>query len=148
MNLNSKSRMVHYIIYIFFGWFDSLLHKVFKQLHVHISIVLTHWGWVTHICISKLSITGSDNGLLPGRHQAIIWTNAEILSIKPIGTNFNEILIKIHKFSFNKMHLQMSSGKWQPFCLSLCSLVQDQMSGFLVAWGSIFFRDTYTIRKI
>ena len=24
------------------------------------------------------TITGSDNGLLPGRHQAIIWTNAGI----------------------------------------------------------------------
>ena len=36
----------------------------------------THWGWVTNICISKLTITGSDNGLSPGRRQAIIWTNA------------------------------------------------------------------------
>ena len=24
---------------------------------------LTHWGLVTHICVSKLTITGSDNGL-------------------------------------------------------------------------------------
>ena len=56
---------------------------------------LTHWGRVTHICVSKLTIIGSDNGLLPGRHQAIIWTNAEILSIGPIGTNFSEISIKI-----------------------------------------------------
>ena len=28
---------------------------------------LTHWGRVTHICIGKLTIIGSDNGLLPGR---------------------------------------------------------------------------------
>ena len=40
---------------------------------------LTPWGWVKHICISKLTIIGSDNGLLPGRHQAIIWTNTGIL---------------------------------------------------------------------
>ena len=33
---------------------------------------LTHWGRVTHICVSKLSILGSDNGLSPGRRQAII----------------------------------------------------------------------------
>ena len=32
---------------------------------------------------------GSDNGLPPGRRQAIIWTNADILSIKPQGTYFN-----------------------------------------------------------
>ena len=42
---------------------------------------LVHWGWVTHICVSKLITIGSDNGLLPGRHQAIIWTNAWILLI-------------------------------------------------------------------
>ena len=34
---------------------------------------LTHWGRVTHICVGKLSIIGSDNGLSPGRRQAIIW---------------------------------------------------------------------------
>ena len=42
---------------------------------------LTHWGRVTHICVSKLSIIGSDNGLSPDRRQAIIWTNAGILLI-------------------------------------------------------------------
>ena len=31
----------------------------------------THWGRVTHICVGKLSIIGSDNGLSPGRRQAI-----------------------------------------------------------------------------
>ena len=46
-----------------------------------------------HICISKLINIGSDNGLLPGQHQAINWTNAGILLIEPQGTNFNEILI-------------------------------------------------------
>ena len=39
---------------------------------------LTHWGRVTHICIGKLTIIGSDNGLLPSRRQAITWTNAGI----------------------------------------------------------------------
>ena len=80
---------------------------------------LTHWGWVTHICIGKLTIIGSDNGLSPGRHQAIIWTNAGILLIGPLVTNFSEILIEIHTFSFKKTHLKISSGKWQPFCLGL-----------------------------
>ena len=52
---------------------------------------LTHWGRVTHICVVKLTIIGSDNGLSPGRRQAIIWTNAGILLIGPLGTNFSEI---------------------------------------------------------
>ena len=81
--------------------------------------VLTHWAWVMHICVNKLTSIGSDNGLSPGRGQAIIWTNAGILLIEPLGTNLSEILIKIQIFSFKKMHLKMSSGKWRPFCLGL-----------------------------
>ena len=80
---------------------------------------LTHWDRVTHICVSKLSTIGSDDGLSPDRHQAIIWTNAGILLIGTLGTNFNEILIEIHTFSFKNIHLNMSSGKWRPFCLGL-----------------------------
>ena len=81
--------------------------------------LLTHWGRVTHICVGKLIIIGSDNGLSPGRRQAIIWTIAGIWLIRPLGTIFSEILIEIHKFSFTKMHLKMSSGKWRPSCLGL-----------------------------
>ena len=84
--------------------------------HVHF---LTHRSRVTHICIIKFTITGWDNGLSPGRHQAIISTIAGILSVDPLGTKFSEILIEIHKFSFKKMHFKMSSEKWRSFCLSL-----------------------------
>ena len=81
--------------------------------------ILTHWGRVTHICVSRLTITGSDNGLSPGRRQAIIWTNAGILSTGPLGTNFIENLFKILPFPFTKMRLKVSSVKWRPFCLGL-----------------------------
>ena len=60
--------------------------------NLFLGVWLTHWGRVTHICIGKLTIIGSDNGLSPGRRQAIIWTNAAILLIGPLGTNFSEIL--------------------------------------------------------
>ena len=70
---------------------------------------------MTHICVSKLTIIGSDNGLSPGRRQAIIWTNAGILLIRTLGTNFNEILGKINSFSFKEMHLKMSSEKGRLF---------------------------------
>ena len=78
---------------------------------------LTHWGRVTHICVGKLTIIGSDNGLSPGRRQAIVWTNAEIMLIEPLGTNFSEILIGTQIFWFTKMRLKMSSAEWRPFCL-------------------------------
>ena len=72
---------------------------------------------MAHICVGELNIIASDNGLSPGRRQAIIWTNDGILFIEPLGTKFNEILIEIHKFLFMKMHLRMSSAKRRPFCL-------------------------------
>ena len=81
--------------------------------------VLTHWGRVTHICVGNLTIIGSDNGLSPDRRQAIIWTNAGILKIGPLGTNFSEILSEIHAFSLKKIRLKMSSAKCCSFCLSL-----------------------------
>ena len=79
---------------------------------------------MTHICVSNLAIIGSDNGLSPGRRQAIILTNAGILSIGPLGTNFSEILIKIQTFSFMKMDLNVSSAKWRPFCVGLNVLME------------------------
>ena len=82
---------------------------------------LTHWGRVTHISVGNLIIIGSDNGWAPGRRQAIIWTNAGLLLIRTLGTNFNEILSGIHTSSFRKLHLKMSSAKWLPFCrASMC----------------------------
>ena len=91
-------------------------------------ISLTHWGRVTHICISKLTTIGLDNGLLPDWHQAIIWTNGGILLIRPLGTNFSEILIGILTFSFKKMRLKVSSAKWWLFCLSLKSVVSEMVA--------------------
>ena len=81
----------------------------------------------THICVSKLSITGSDSGLLPGQRQAIIWTSAGILLIGPLGTNFSEIVVEILTFTLKKMHLKVSSAKRRPFCLSLNVLNQGLM---------------------
>ena len=80
-----------------------------------------------HICVSKLTIICSDNGLSPDRRQAIIWTNAGKLLIGPLGKFgpinfseiFSEILIEILTFSFKKIRLKLSSAKRRPFCLGL-----------------------------
>ena len=70
------------------------------------------------ICINKLAIIVLDNGLSPGRCQAIIWTNAGIWLMQTLETNFSEILNEIHTFSFKKMRLKMSSAKWIVACLT------------------------------
>ena len=72
-----------------------------------------------YICVGNLTIIGSDNGLSPGRRQAFTWSNVGILLIGPLGTNFSGMLFEIHTFSFKKIHLKVSSGKWRPFCLGL-----------------------------
>ena len=80
-----------------------------------------------HMCVGKLTIIGTDNGLSPGRRQAIIWTNAGYLLIWPLGTYFNEILNGIQTFSFKKMHSKMLSAKWGPFCLGLNVLTHGRL---------------------
>ena len=60
---------------------------------------------------SNVFINISDNDFLPVWRQSIIRTNANLLSIRLWGTYFNEILFKIQKFSFKKMHMHLSSAK-------------------------------------
>ena len=106
---------------------------------------LTHWGRVTHICVSKFTIIALDDGLSPGRRQAIIWNNGGILSIGLLGTNFSEILIEILTFSFKKMRLKMSSAKWRLLRLGLNELKQccrqkvefSPMSSFSLLPGNV-----------
>ena len=97
---------------------------------------LVSWQ-VTHIWVGKIIIIGSDNGLSPGRRQAIIWTNAGILLIGTLETNVNEISIEIHAFSFKKFHLKMLSGKWRPSCLGLNVLNSLKQFGRLSKSGKI-----------
>ena len=114
-------------------WSVGLLKNGLTKSH-WISLHLTHWGWVTHISVGKLTIIGSDNGLSPGRRQAFIITTAGILLIGTLGTNFSEILSEIYTFSFKKMHLKMSSGRWRPFCLGLNELTH---CGLLMPYDTI-----------
>ena len=71
--------------------------------------------------ISALLAICAGNSPVPGEaaSQAIIWTDAGLLLIGPLGTNFSEILIEILTFSFKKMRLKVSSAKRRPFCLGL-----------------------------
>ena len=79
---------------------------------------LTHWGRVTHICVSKLNNIGSDN----------IWNNSRLLLIGPLGANFSEIFIEINTFLFKKMHLRISSGQFRLFYLSLNECVKLRLA--------------------
>ena len=77
--------------------------------------VLTHFPLVPHTCVRAGSaLVQVINDLAPVRCQTITWTNADLLSIGPLETNFS--YINIQNVSSMKMHLKMSSAKWWPFC--------------------------------
>ena len=59
-----------------------------------------------HICDGEMVSIVSGNDLLPVWCKAITRTNTDVLSIGPLGTNFNETRIKIQHFLFKKMHLK------------------------------------------
>ena len=89
---------------------------------------------MTHICVGKLTLIGSDNGLSPGRRQAIIWTNSGLLLIRHLGVNFNEIQIGIQTFSlkknaFENVVCKMASILPRPQCVNTTQA--SNMSGYV-----------------
>ena len=96
----------------------ALLHWDFKHQFTHIlsesmstNKALTHLPQCRiYASVNQVSI-GTDNGSSPFQCQAIIWTNAALLSNGLLEINFSEIWIEILLFSFKKMHLKMSSAK-------------------------------------
>ena len=124
---NMKARVTSHIFRVIHRWQMHIFNdKGWIKFLICLEF-LTHWGRVTHKCVGKLNTIGWDNGLSPGRRQAIISTNAGILLIGPSGTDFSEILIRIQTFSFKKMHLKMSSAKCRPSCLGLNVLTTSDL---------------------
>ena len=90
----------------------------------------THWGRVMHIYISKLTTIGSDNGLLPHRRQAIIWTSAGMLLVWPLGTNLNRNLyIFIQGNAFENVVREMGEILSRPQCVVSESLFSFKFHG-------------------
>ena len=107
---------------------------------------LTHWGRVTHICVSKITITGSDNGLSPRRRQAIIGTSVGMLLIGPLGTNFSEILSDIDIFSFKQNAIWKTAAILsRPQCVNrlriMCTLTALSCLPFLFGAASPSHKD-------
>ena len=80
---------------------------------------------LTGKCLSRMSIfkcswyvsyTGSMKYCC---NWIVIISNAGSLSIRPSGTNFNEILITSLTISYTKIRFELSSARLQPFCLGL-----------------------------
>ena len=107
------------ILFSFFTWPACLSQKYTNELCIITqpisvrlsSLVLTHWRRVSHTCVGKYNIIGSDNGWSPERQKVIIWTSVVILLIGPLAINFRVISFGIQTFPFKKMHLKISHAK-------------------------------------
>ena len=113
---NDSIQVDMYCVWGSWYWYDFTFIQYWSFIHhdkskyiptnLWLSGLDSHWGRVAHICVGNLTIIGSDNGSLPGLHQAITWTNARLLLIGPLGTNLSEILFGIQSFSLKKMHFK------------------------------------------
>ena len=88
-----------------------------------------HYGRETHICVSKLGAIDSDNGLSPVRCQVIIWTNAGLILIGPLGSYLSEIVIKA--ILFKKKHWKCCLQNRSHLSRSQCVKVLLQCRGLL-----------------
>ena len=79
------------------------------------------------ICVSKLTIVGSDKRLLawtsPSHYLNQCWDIVNWTRRNKLQRNIN----KFHTFSSMKMHMKMLFGKWRPFCLGLNELTCLQL---------------------
>ena len=104
---------------------------------INSSRIRLHWGRVTHIYVSKLTITVSDNGLSPDRHQAIIWSNAGILLIGPLGITMN-FQLKFIYYPLENVIWKMEAIMSRPQYVN--SLAKKSSSITSMSFAKLFFK--------
>ena len=115
-----------------------MIFEVIFSNGVFIELIEAEWRIYASV---NYTIIGSDNGLSPGRRQAIIQTNAGILLIGTLGTNLDETFIKIEIFSLTNLHLKVSSAKVtailpRPQCEPEVSILNVVIWSTLVNWNN------------
>ena len=133
---------------------------------IKFSSMLTHWGRVMHICVRRLTIIGSDKGLLSGWCQAIIRTNAGILLIRPLKNKFQWNLnhnscIFIEENAFENVVWKMAAILSRPQCVEKpvspfpCPQIFKVVfslhvvpSGFVEGLNGIFWGEGQTINHV
>ena len=72
--------------------------------------------------------------------QFLVWTSAGISFKGPFVTNFNEVRIKIHWFSFNKLHLKMPAKEF--FCLNSLNVLRPL---FILWWKPLLLTSSRSV---
>ena len=101
---------------------------------------LTHWGWVMHICISKLTILDLDNGLSPGRCQASHYLNQGwnivnwILRNKPQWNLNRNSYISIQENVFENIVWKVAAILWHQYVNMNLRVVSYITTSYFVVW--------------
>ena len=74
---------------------------------------------------------------MPVRHQAITWTNDDLSSIRPLGTNPWKILIQIQPFNPNRIRLFIKKDEFDFFFQNFVWSLSVLINGILIL-SSIF----------
>ena len=126
-----------WLVSIISRWIRASIHKALCfnakscdishlcDLSLKVSYLLTHWGRVMHICVSKLTIIGSDNGLSPGQRQAIIWTNAGLLLTRPLA-ELPRCLSNFRVFEQLQNSKLLAASFWETWQWDLLSLCEQR----------------------
>ena len=99
------------------------LHRYLKSFLVEDKDLLIHWGRVTHICVSELTIIGSDNGLSPGRapshYQNQCWNIVNKTPRNKLQWKFNQNSnISIQENAFESVVCEKAAILSRPQCVN------------------------------
>ena len=132
-------------------WLDWQLRRPVKRRlgllqynwDIRLKPMSTHWGRVTHICVSKPSHYWTlDNGLAPIQCQALIWSDIHCLincTLRNKRCNFNQNLtFFIQEIAFENFICKIA------YILHLHQYVQSNLAKFRLSRTPIFVVESFS----
>ena len=127
-------------------------------MEIHLSEQVFDWSWLWPVYIDKYlhMTTNVPKQFLWCTYAWVNYTITDLLSIRPYGTYFNNILFMFwnSKVFIQKMHMEMLSGKMAPIlswpqcvkqCFGLCwmfSQIQPRCCLILADWNTQILQET------
>ena len=106
---------------------------------VYFETLLTHWGRVTHICVGKLTIICSDNGLSPYRRSVLKYCESCSKFIPFHSRNaLNNFVCEMAAILSRPLMLLMCWFQWR--LLLMVTPKYSVLSWVLRAWPSMVYR--------
>ena len=93
--------------------------------------------WYIYASVN-LTIIGSDDGVSPFRHQAIIWRMLVHYQLGPWGPTFIKISVKMQQFAYKKISLKTSLENDHFVGVAICQSVEVRVTSFAIIitwWG-------------